>query len=116
MEYDAAKIAEAIKAAAEHAKQFANSDDGGTSKSNAVFILAKGMSEEQAREISKLSGVPCVLLKRTPRGRILYISGTEGKANRRTKTAEAMKWHLRKAGFEASVTDRLTNPKGAQRK
>jgi len=102
------KLATAIKAAAEHTKAVADFeawDDGGTCNFDAPYLSAKGMTEKQCDEITKLSGVRCWLSSASGFfGRRLNIAGhLEGQGNRRTKMAEETKRHLCTAGIEAFV-------------
>jgi hypothetical protein len=104
--YDLVKIAAAIKDSAAHTvavAEFEDWDDMGTCNFDAPYLYAKGMTEAQAQEIEKLSGVGSYLT-RFLGTRVLMISGAlQGQGNRRTKMAEAMRRHLEAAGLRVGM-------------
>lgn len=101
MKYDSAKLAEAIKKAAEAAQVHANDDDGGTCNFDSAFLRVKGMPDAQAKEIEQLSGVRNYITNHSLFGRIIMLSGSlRGQGNRRTRMAEAMRRSLEEQGID----------------
>lgn len=104
MEYHIREIVAAIKDAARTAQRFAAHDDGGTCNMDSAFIKAEGMSDTEAEEIGRISGVRVYLLNSQIYGQILMLGGlTDGQGFRRTKMAEAAQQTLEKKGLQSGV-------------
>jgi len=104
MKYDIRNIATAIEYAVEAAQTFAEHDDGGSCNMDSAFIQAEGMSDAEAKEIGKISGVRVYLLDSEMYGRILMLGGiTNGQGFRRTKMAEVAQQILAEKGLDSGV-------------
>jgi len=104
MPYDSLKIAGAIQKAVEAAQVHVNDDDGGTCNFDAAYLRVPRMTEQQAKEIERLSGTNVYIMQSEWFGRILMITGgLSGQGMRRTRMAETMTKSLQESGLEANT-------------
>jgi len=104
MKYDIREVAAAIQDALKAAHKFAAHDDGWTCNSDSAFIEAEGMSDAEAENIGRISGVRVYPQNSEIYGRILMLSGiADGQGFRRTKMAEAAQQILAKKALRSGV-------------
>ncbi len=101
--YDAFKIAEAIKKAAEVAGKLIDTPDTGTCNFDSCFLRVPGMRKDKAEAIEEFSGVRCDLRDTKMYGRVLMIGIGSGQANRNTVMAECAHKFLTGMGFNAGM-------------
>ena len=100
MKFDTNKLALAISKAVLAGLEFEDVEDSGTCNMDSAYIVAKGMTEKQAKAIGEASGVN-VFLGSHFGTRVLFLSGARGQANRRAKMMSAQLASLRASGVDA---------------
>lgn len=98
------KLAEDLKAAAEHGREVARrTHDGGTCNFDAATLYLKGWNSKKIQQAAKAAGVGCSEWNLWgSKSWVFALSGT-GQGDARTAAAEAMRDHLKAAGYETGM-------------